>query len=592
MWKGLDILSEGTLCSAAREPTMDATTKDERGAVEKYVVWGVYVVGLAVVLGYAANLRFSLPQTPIIDPDFWGYLNPAVSKLNGGEFEHTFGRNFVYPGFIYLWLKAFGDYRSLCVCQHGLGLLTGVLLAGAWNVWCGCLAGPWRARMAARFIGLGLAADFLGTRSPLMFEQTVRPEAVFPCFLAGSFLLNLTALHAGYVVRRPRLERWCLGLNFFAVAMAQALKPSLGLGIVAANLPLAAFVLRRGESWRTKALVAGLAVGMTVLVVSLPEKLLARRDTLAKTFLPITLFTIHPKLIHEQIVDDLRTGDTAPYNREWLADFNRRLEENLRNAARPEQSPYRTLGFNPDYMMYVDPVFYPSFYRWQNAEVSAFCMHYYWRTWRHRPGAMFGKVAEQLAEVYNFPVKLGKKHRLRHLFSLSGSSRPEGLSAHYRSAWNCLQDPTRVAAMRAAPGGNDYLSRLQALGTTTAEVREADWVDEVNRGLIRWHLPLLGLVVGLGAVLVGVGWRTNGPLVAGVWLLWATNFLMYLTVAIVHSLEPARYVENQRVCTVFGEFAAVLLVWQAVTLGLRRLRNRGKVPENSLADRPERGTVG
>ena len=78
----------------------------------------------------------------------------------------------------------------------------------------------------------------------------------------------------------------------------------------------------------------------------------------------------------------------------------------------------------------------------------------------------------------------------------------------------------------------------------------------------------------------------NLPLVAGVWLLWAVNFLMYLTVAIVHSLEPFRYVENQRVCTDFAECSAFLLLWQAATCLLARFRHGGRPLRTGTAPSP------
>jgi hypothetical protein len=54
----------------------------------------VYFALLLLILGTAAALRWHLPRAPLLDPDSWGYLNPAVSKLTGGTFQHTFGRTF------------------------------------------------------------------------------------------------------------------------------------------------------------------------------------------------------------------------------------------------------------------------------------------------------------------------------------------------------------------------------------------------------------------------------------------------------------------------------------------------------------------
>ena len=68
---------------------------------------------LAYLLGRLATLFPS--AHPIVDPDFWGYLSPALRKLIGSEFGHTQGRNFLYPGFLYLLLRASGDFRAITI---------------------------------------------------------------------------------------------------------------------------------------------------------------------------------------------------------------------------------------------------------------------------------------------------------------------------------------------------------------------------------------------------------------------------------------------------------------------------------------------
>ena len=168
----------------------------------------LYAGLLAAILVCAAVLRYRLPPTPLFDGDSWGYLNPGFSKLSGGTFEHTFGRNFVYPGFIFAVLCLCGNFEALTVVQHALGLLTGLVLAGAWNALCACLVVPERTRTVARFFGLLLVADYLLSRSPMLFEHTIRPEAVYPLVLAWILLLNFDALHAVWIVPRPAHDPW------------------------------------------------------------------------------------------------------------------------------------------------------------------------------------------------------------------------------------------------------------------------------------------------------------------------------------------------------------------------------------------------
>jgi len=88
---------------------------------------------LATVFGLAAWLRWRVPLDPIADPDTWGYLSPALRKLTGAQFGHSLGRNFVYPGFLFLLLRVFGDFRAISIAQHLLGLIAGGMLLLTWR---------------------------------------------------------------------------------------------------------------------------------------------------------------------------------------------------------------------------------------------------------------------------------------------------------------------------------------------------------------------------------------------------------------------------------------------------------------------------
>src|SRR5438309_11420501 len=92
-----------------------------------------YWSGVAAVFAWAAWQRFGLPLDPIADPDTWGYLSPALRKLTGAEFGHSQGRNFLYPGFLYLVLCSFGDFRAIAIVQHLLGLIAGGLFLLTWQ---------------------------------------------------------------------------------------------------------------------------------------------------------------------------------------------------------------------------------------------------------------------------------------------------------------------------------------------------------------------------------------------------------------------------------------------------------------------------
>ena len=61
------------------------------------------------IAAFGAFYRFGLSQVPFLDGDTWGYLNPALSKLTGGEFRHFYARDSSYPGWILTLLQWPGD---------------------------------------------------------------------------------------------------------------------------------------------------------------------------------------------------------------------------------------------------------------------------------------------------------------------------------------------------------------------------------------------------------------------------------------------------------------------------------------------------
>src|SRR5438552_18823439 len=100
----------------------------------KDLLWPIcYWATVAFIFAWAVWHSFKLPLDPIADPDTWGYLSPALRKLTGAEFGHSQGRNFLYPGFLYLVLRCFGDFRAIGVVQHLLGLAAGGLFLLTWR---------------------------------------------------------------------------------------------------------------------------------------------------------------------------------------------------------------------------------------------------------------------------------------------------------------------------------------------------------------------------------------------------------------------------------------------------------------------------
>ena len=126
----------------------------------KDLLWPIcYWATVAFIFAWAVWQRFKLPLNPIADPDTWGYLSPALRKLTGAEFGHSQSRNFLYPGFLYLVLRCFGDFRAIGVVQHLLGLAAGWVILAYLATTPGLCPGLVSQSFASRCIRLGRRRD-------------------------------------------------------------------------------------------------------------------------------------------------------------------------------------------------------------------------------------------------------------------------------------------------------------------------------------------------------------------------------------------------------------------------------------------------
>ena len=252
-------------------------------------------------------------------------------------------------------------------------------------------------------------AFYLRSASVIHFEMQIRPEGVFPFFAAAQLCLLLAFARAWWgEVRRPDRAAVYAGTNLLAAALLYQLKPSYGLAVGVAALPVAWAVVfpvaatglaAPAAIWWARRAAAILAAG--VLFV-LPEHELARADPNTRLFLPETLLTVHATVIREQMLADRRGNFHPPFAPEWFAIAANEFDREVDRAARPDARPYPSLGINPDYLLYED-----SFCRWlflinTRQQIVDFCFYYYERAWTHHPGAMLANVGRQLGVFYTW----------------------------------------------------------------------------------------------------------------------------------------------------------------------------------------------
>ena len=514
---------------------------------------------VALIFGWAAWLRFRLPLDPIA---LTNYLLPALRKLTGAEFGQVhLGRTIIYPGFVYLLLRVFGDFRAITITQNLLGLLAGGIFLLTWRRIRGFIPSARLPHPIYNCLGLLAVAIYMFSREPLLFERDIRPEGICGFLISINlyFVIEFTAC-CFLEGRRTATVIYGIAAVFSSILLA-SVKPSFWLTAIVALLPVAMFFFRRRWFWQKIAFAAGVAVSAALL--SLPEHSLIRNNEIGECFLPTQLFVIHANLIRDQMADDLERGAKVPYPLEWLGRVHATLSAEIAksSAAWRRYYGYYTLGFDPDYLMYNESSIVRQLDKEFGNNVSALCAFYrfyYWRIWRQRPLVVVKKIVRQVAIFY---APKCPAYRLRKSLSLTDEYNRSvtSLEAH-RKIW------------MAYPPAMGFVSRTALLARSAPVVQQPTYIRWPHQILAKTYLPLLLIALVLSAVVFTQEERRRrfGWLAALILFVYSYNLASCLEVAIVHSLENPRYSTVQMFVTILAQFLTILLILE-ILLGSRAL---------------------
>jgi hypothetical protein len=510
-----------------------------------------YWLALVLIFSWAAWRRFSLPLDPIADLDIWGYLSPALVKLTGGGFVHE-GRNFVYPGFLLLLLRGFGNFRAIVIAQHILGLAGGALILMAWQRVRSFIPRSTIGDRAHAVLGLVLTAVFLLAGEPIRAEMGIRPEAICAFLLALNLFCLTGFLAQGFVARKAPVP-WGIGTGASAVLLA-ALKPSFVFLALVPLLPVAIFLVTRNPL-RQKITIA-LGIAFSAALVAVPEHFLSRDDERSKTFLSTNLFVVHADLIRDQMADDVASGAILPYPTEQLDRIEKQLAVEIERSAAAEGWHFPSLGFSPDYLHYTATSIAEQVAHGFNYEISAinsFYRFYYWRTWQKRPVAMLKKVQRQIARFY---APVSPVYDYRKFIPLA---------LVYEIGAHSFDPESYRPVLNAYPGAVEFIRRSALLGQTASPIEQARLLHKTLAFLARAYLPLLALTLVIAATCLQTDWRKRlGRLAILTVLVFAYNAAACLEVAIIQVFDGPRYSTVQFCFTLFAEFLALRLVLEGV----------------------------
>ena len=511
----------------------------------------VYWSAVAVIFAWAAWLRFRLPLDPIVVPN---YVTPALKKLAGGEFGQIhLERTIIYPGFVYLLVRIFGDFRAITITQNLLGLSAGIVFLLTWRRIRDFIPRPELPYPIYRWLGLLAAAVYLFSGGPLLFERDIRPEGICGFLISINLYVVIQFAACCFLERRQTATvLYGIAVVFSSILLA-SVKPSFRLSAIVAILPIVIFLFRPRWFWQKIALVGG--VTLSALLLLLPEHSLVRDRKLDECYLPTQLFVIHANLIRDQIRDDLESGAKVPYPREWLRRVDSTLDTEIAKAPAAGPHHYATLGFNPDYLMWNQTSIVRQLHQEFSDNLSGLCAFYrfyYWRVWRQRPLLMAKKIVGQLTIFY---APKCTTYRLRKSVSLTdGYERSVTLLEPFRELWTAY--PPAVA----------FRNRAALLARSAPVIEQPVSVRRTHKILAAMYLVLLLIALALSAFVFMQKERQRrfGWFAALTLFTYAYSFANCLEVAIVHSLSNPRYTTVQMFIAILSQFLTITLIVEIV----------------------------
>jgi hypothetical protein len=496
-------------------------------------------VALAMVLIgalWGIKQRSGLPGVPLLDPDSWGYLKPALSWLGRAGFQQTYGRDWLYPAILAAAIKLSGNFNSIVSLQHFLGLLSAPLLWLAVRVWLSIF--PKRSDLChgvAVILGAIAAFVYVLSTTQIQFELTIAPEGVLPFFV----LISLISALAYFRARWLSYQTWpafVFGAGSLLLCYAVVLlKPSWTLALIPVSTLLLAGIFGSGErSLRfTPALVAILLAGGLAIF---PHLLGFRQDLGSRTLLPFNLVGIHAAQIVQNAERHHLIGTTDSPDANTEIRFCEELKQAW-NESRTVPTTNRTLGFDPNYIMYTKNLFgaFKAENNLTDTGLINLCYEAYFRVWRESPGAMAAKIGKQICLFLAAPSKDFSAYSL-------GGSRMLYIAARSNTSPQAFLADAESQGYANQPACISYCHELE-------KVLQQDWRIK-HVGIQRHFAFLLAKLAGWIQVLF---FAVMSPILLdrrfcdlrlSAWAAVSVGAILYgnvLTISIAHTLDVDRY---------------------------------------------------
>lgn len=487
------------------------------------IVWGI-------------KQRYGLPATPLLTPDYWGYLHPALAWIGGAGFQQTDGRAWFYPAILALTIKATGNFSYIIRCQQFLGLAAAPLLWLTVRIWLSLY--PARSRLChsvAVYFGALASWIYLSNTTQIGFELTVEPEGVLAFFVMAYLACALAYVRARWFVYQQGMAIFFGAASLLLSYCVLLLKPSWGFAIIPSFILLVAGVFGSAPRARRFAPILLGAVATSALAI-MPNLLGFKADFRSRTFLPFTLVSIHAAQIVQNaakhhLLNQDQSGDSPEPK------FYQELAQAL-DAARKVPLQCRTLGFAPDDIMYTKDFFgkFQTERHLTDIELLQLCYSAYLHTWLEAPGSMLAKIGKEITVFISAPSTDFSAHSFNRGRALEMATR------FSPSPQSLLNEARSREYLESQPAYLSYLEDLERVYQRGWQINCLNWLRCI--AVVIAKLSFFIQLAFFGALIVtllrkGLSYLRLPAL--AVVIVIAAVYGNMLTVAVVHSLDLDRY---------------------------------------------------
>ena len=512
----------------------------------KIIFWIIF----GAILLFALLQRMVLNQLPYLTGDAWGYLGSAILKFDTGNFFHIAGRSFPYPLFILVVLKVFNDFSYICIIQHIIGIISGIILFFIWCEIYRLFSVKKRIFPFYKLVGLLLMGLYLFSESSIVLEHYLLRESIYPFFLLLQvyFFIKFVV----YIRDKSKLV-YITGILFFINNYFLFIfQPRWGFTLFFNILIyIICFFKIKKLLWKKILLLWIVPILACFILIYVPENFIMKNETATKSFLYSQIFFSHAKIIDIELKKDVIDNKFTKYDKEIL----KKLRVYFKEVFDVKKGGLTHIGYNANSLIYGKARNYLD-NKLIGKEYIEFCRYYFIKAVLKHPLIYLRKVLLELSLFYNF----------------KGTMYPQREFKIDRKVLNYSYDQLPKLSTNYFP----YRSYLDALRNFKKSYYDFNEIRFPGVRLFFMLLSKMYLICFVSFFILFIKQlidyfktkKYSNEFLFGiiVFILFMYNFCINLTNAIIYTLDVGRYIDDQFILVILSQFLAIGYVLRIIKM--------------------------